>query len=59
MFHKAKDAKGSRPVVAFHETSPKVLWSILRKKGEEAGGMVGILDCLVLVGMVYQFPIID
>lgn len=24
MFHKAKDAEGSRPVVAFHETSPKV-----------------------------------
>lgn len=24
MFHKAKDGKGSRPVVAFHETSPKV-----------------------------------
>lgn len=44
------------PFMKLHQ---KFLWSILRKKGEEAGGMVGILDCLVLVGMVYQFPIID
>lgn len=62
IIHKAKDGKGSLPVVAFHETSSKVHMKYTQeKKGqwEELGGMVGLLDCFVPVPTVCQLPIID
>lgn len=43
----------------FMKLHQKFLWSILGKKGEEFGGVVGILDCFVFVRMVYQLPVID
>lgn len=52
MFHKAKAGKGSLPVVAFHVTK-RSCGAYSGKKGEELGGVVGILDCFVLVHMVY------
>lgn len=43
----------------FMKLQQKFLWNILKKKGEELGGVVGILDCFILVCMVYQLPITD
>lgn len=47
-----------QPACGCFSCHQKVLWSILRKKQEELGGVVGILDCFVLVHIVYQLPII-